>query len=93
MDKEKLIASLEKEGYREIREVPGRGLCGLFNFMFTLGLVVGLDSVGYKFRYCYPHEKAFEAIVALKLWDGIGDPSGSWIKRKGDGGDFLNPNA
>lgn len=93
MDKEELLSFLEADGYKEIREVPGHGLCALYNFMFTLGLVVGLDSAGYKFRYCYPYERAFEAFVALKLWDGTGHPSGNWIKRKGEGGDFLNPNA
>jgi hypothetical protein len=58
--------------------------------MFTTGLVVGLDRIGYDGRYCY--ESHADAISALKDWHGVGDPSGGWIKYKGVGGDRSNPN-
>jgi hypothetical protein len=85
---EELIKYLKTEGYFGFREVPGKGLCGLSHFMFTTGLAVGLEESGYKGRYCYRTQG--EAEVALKYWDGQGDPLGNWIKYKGEGGEREN---
>lgn len=80
---------LEKQGYTHLREVEGRGWCGLFNFIFTVGLCYGLDESGYRGRYCYPD--SLDAKQALKEWDGIGDPHDEfWIKHKGDT-QYRNP--
>lgn len=79
-------------GYNCLRYIEGKGLCGLSNFMFTIGLVYGIDKVGYVGRYCYPHEFLKEALVALADWDGNEDPTGPWIKHKGNGIDKLNKN-
>ena len=79
---------LKNEGYYEIREIEGIGLCGLFKFIFTTGLVIGIDEIGYYGRYCYSTER--EAIEALNSWDGKGDPSGLWLKYKGRGGERTN---
>lgn len=66
------------------REVPGRGDCAVQRFIYTCGLLVGLElnpfTNDYKARYCY--ETAAEAIHALDTWDGTGDPPGDWIKEK-----------
>jgi hypothetical protein len=88
-----LIDALERQGYRELREVPGRGVCGVMPMLFTVGLFHGITEHGYAARYCYPLESALEMIVALHSWDGTGHPSGNWIKHKGDGVDETNPNA
>lgn len=80
---------LENEGYSNLREVPGRGLCGTYRFLFTTGLVYGIDESGYKGRYCY--ETAQEAVEALSEWDGENDPGGEWIKHKGKT-EYSNPN-
>lgn len=72
---------LEDEGYYLIREIPGHGTCGLFNFMFTVGLCVGIDEQGYYGRYCYATKA--EAAVAITIWSGEGDPPLNWIKYKG----------
>ncbi len=87
---------LEKQGYKQLTEIPGKGLCGLFPFMYTVGLVVGLDKDGYKDRYCYPHSHTALAILALKKWEMseepvTGDPDDPyWIKRKGEQ-EYSNP--
>ncbi len=89
MNKEELIAYLETEGYRQIIEIPGRGLCGLMRFAFTTGLVYGLKEMSYEGRYCYPN--SLDAFIALREWTGEGDPQDSdWIKHKGKV-EYSNP--
>lgn len=78
---------LKENGYYNIREVPGRGICGLTGFIFTVGLVEGLTEFGYSGRYCYPREKILEAVIAIEVWDGKDDPKGDWIKYKGEKGE------
>lgn len=80
--------TLAAEGYTDIREIPGRGLCGLHNFMFTTGLCWGLDESGYRGRWCY--QSPNQAKDALERWDGHGDPTGPWVKYKGEGGERRN---
>lgn len=82
------IQRLADMGYESIREVPGQGLCALQKFAFTTGIIVGLDSVCYRGRYCYADRA--EAQLQLDAWDGQGDPGGAWIKYKGEGGDRSN---
>lgn len=85
-----LITELKEQGYSDIREIGDRGLCGLFRFVFTTGLVYGLDDWGYNGRFCF--ENMADAKEALDNWDGINDPSGDWIKHKGKKGEYSNPN-
>lgn len=80
------------EEFYEFKVIEGHGLCALHRYMFTIGLVCGLDEFGYKYRYCYPLEKGIEALVAIVSWDGKNHPSGGWIKRKGYGGEISNEN-
>lgn len=80
---------LEKEGYKEIREIPGKGVCALYRFIFTVGLVYNIDEFGYEGRYCYPNYS--DALEALLNWNGQEDPSGDWIKHKGKI-EYLNKN-
>lgn len=87
--KTELKEFLENEGYCHLTEINGRGVCGVMRFMFTYGLVYGLDESGYKGRYCF--DNAIEAAVSLAVWSGSGDPSGKWIKHKGDT-EYSNPN-
>lgn len=90
MNKEELAHFLSKEGYYQLKEIQNRGMCGLFRLAFTVGLFCNLDEGGYSYRYCF-HNNA-EAIDAINSWDGVNDPPGNWIKRKGEGGDYINPN-
>lgn len=80
---------LENQGYCNLKEIPGRGICGLSNFMFTTGIIYGMTNWTYKGRYCYG--TAAEAETALKHWTGEGHPPGLWIKHKGDGVEESNP--
>ena len=81
--------SLTIDGYRMLREIPGRGITGIFRFVFTTGIVTGIDEFGYTRRWCY--ENHADAVQALNTWNGEGDPPGDWIKSKGDGGEYSNP--
>jgi hypothetical protein len=90
MNEEVTIEEIQAEGYFDVVQIPERGYCGLIFMMFTVGLAWNIDKVGYSGRYCYPN--LLEARVALKEWDGKGDPSGNWIKYKGRGGERSNPN-
>jgi len=65
--------------------------CALMRMMFTTGLFVGIDEHGVSHRYCYNFFK--EASDALAAYENTNEhPPGDWIKRKGQGGDFPNPN-
>lgn len=88
MISEELHKFLSEEGYARLKEIPGQGVCGIFKFIFTYGLVIGIDSTGYRGRYCY--NSFVEASMALELWDGQGDPPLNWIKYKGKGGERSN---
>lgn len=85
-----LEIKLKSEGYYEATEIPGRGICAVRPFMYTYGLCCGIDESGYTGRYCY--HTAIEALLALKAWNGEGDPSGNWIKYKGRPYERSNPN-
>ena len=85
-----LFKELEKEGYFDLKVIPGKGICGLLRMIFTVGLVIGITDYGYYGRYCYKHLS--DAKEALKNWDGNGDPEGPWIKYKGEGGERSNSN-
>ena len=71
----------ENMGYSCVCKIHGKTV-GLMQFIFTVGIVVGMDETGYEYRYCY-HTGA-EAFVALANWiiKGEEEPSG-YIKRKG----------
>jgi hypothetical protein len=88
MEKLSLMEYLKKQGYTELTDINGF-LCGIKRFAFTTGLMVGLDSMGYKGRYCYHTYN--EALEALLTWDGKGHPEGNWIKYKGEI-EVSNPN-
>lgn len=88
--KEGLILQLiHIDGYFHIREKPGRGICGLMHFVYTVGLCYGLDETGYQGRYCFSNLRG--AMDSLDAWTGYGDPPGDWIKHKGKA-EYPNPN-
>lgn len=76
--------------YFNIKHVPGKGLCGLMRYIFTVGLVYGIDKYDVEGRYCY--SGMADAKEALGNWDGTGDPGGPWIKHKGLKGEYSNQN-
>jgi hypothetical protein len=86
----RLLVELLKNGYIHLIYVSGRGICGIQRMAFTVGLFYGLGEFDYRGRYCF--ESISDAVVALFTWDGAGDPAGDWIKHKGEGGEYSNPN-
>ncbi len=77
-----------ENGYTHLRRLSTGEVAGVAQMAFTGGLFVGLTTMSYRTRYCY--ETLEQAIDALACWDGRNDPSGPWIKRKGDK-EYLNP--
>jgi len=75
------VALAIREGYSHARVLPTGEVAALWRFLFTTGLLVGIDRIGYRTRFCYA--KASEAIEAIATWDGKGNPPGYWIKEKG----------
>lgn len=67
-------------GYEAVHKLNGE-IVGLYQFIFTVGIVVGIDETGYKHRFCY--DSALKAAIALGKWgtDGGNEPKG-YIKRK-----------
>lgn len=86
---------LEEQDYLELKVVKLGDkdiLCGLRRFMFTTGLVIGLDEEGYFGRYCFKDlseaKQALQNLVAIPSDYMIG---GEWIKFKSELGDISNP--
>ena len=67
-------------GYDPIKRLDTGEFAGIYDYMFTAGIVVGIDATGWRTRYCYESREQAEA--ALEQWDGRGDPPGPWIKQK-----------
>lgn len=87
--KQTFIEWLNANGYSHIKVMHDDTVCALQKNLYTTGIVVGLDRVGWSRRYCYEHFS--EAREALVQWDGKGDPPGPWIKEKPS--DRLGPGA
>lgn len=81
----------QDEYYSHVKYIDGRGFCGIMEFVFTIGVCEGLDSLGYEGRWCYPKHIAAEAVIALLTWDGADDPAGKWVKYKGRTGERYHP--
>ena len=84
----KLETILISEGYFNLKYIINIGLCGLYRFAFTTGLIININNIGYDGRYCY--STLADAKEALEKWDGTNDPSGPWIKYKGIKGERRN---
>jgi hypothetical protein len=56
-------------------------LVALGPFLYTVGIMVGLDEHGYTHRFCYPNEDA--AMLAFLAWIGSDDEEPmNYITRK-----------
>ncbi len=76
-------------GYESPRRLASGEWAAIMRFLFTTGLIVGIEELGYRTRFCYRTRE--EALEALSSWNGTGDPPGEWIKEKGNEGDRDNP--
>lgn len=70
------------EGYSGVTVINGE-LCGLYPFLFTHAIVVGITTIGYSHRFCYPSLQAARGAYADWIVEGGDEPKG-YIKRKGD---------
>lgn len=88
---EQLAHIAEANDFLDIRVLAiGGKVVALQRFIYTTGLLVGVDEYSYTHRYCFPNYA--DAREAFATWAGAGDPPGNWIKRKGLGGEYANPN-
>lgn len=76
-------------GYLAPQKLSDGRWAGVQPMLFTAGLFVGITPLGHEKRYCYA--RMSDALVALRAWDGVGDPPGPWIKEKPS--DRLGPGA
>ncbi len=83
----KFIASMEANGYRHVRKLPTGEWAGVHKMLFTTGLFLGLDPVGWRTRFCFEHWS--DAVESLEAWDGRDFPPGWWIKQKPE--EIRNP--
>lgn len=81
MDSEEFELFLITQGYMMPRQLPDGTWIALHQLMYTVGLCYGLDEYGWKKRWCY--EDRVQALHALLVWDGKGDPPGPWVARRG----------
>lgn len=89
-DYRELAAWLIPQGYGPFKVMPDGSLAALNKFIFTTGLLTGVEwHNAYVRRWCY--EGRAEAFLALSLFDGQGDPHGPWLKYKGIGPERHNP--
>jgi hypothetical protein len=86
---QQIILGLEGNGYFNYREIEGRGVCAMAYFFFTVAILYGLTDEWIEGRYCFETEA--EAQKSFDEWDGVGDPTGNWIKHKGVR-EYSNPN-
>ena len=66
--------------------------CCLTRLAFTVGLIVGADDLGYRYRYCFPELlSAMSALNYMTKTQTLELPTSfDWIVRKGEGGDIRN---
>lgn len=86
-----LEQQLIDEGYTHLYDFGGtKGICGLRRFMFTTGLVYGLDDQGFSGRWCFPNNS--DAQFSIIEWTRLHKTGESvpdnpendfWIKHKG----------
>lgn len=62
------------EPYLAFRQLPDGRWLGVLRLLFHWTLHVDIDPWGYRDRYCYRH--VYDALRAMREWDGTGDPEG-----------------
>jgi hypothetical protein len=62
---------LTEEGYTNVRVIDGV-ICATLRFIYTVGVCYGLDSTGYRGRFCFDSQQNAE--LFLKDWDGVSLP-------------------
>lgn len=76
------MSDADKLGYLHYTEYPHGTNAALLPLLYTCALVTGLDTTGYRDRWCY--QDAVSALAALAAWDGVGEPMG-WHRHPATG--------
>lgn len=79
-------------GYLFPKRLPDGRYQAIYNFLFTVAIIIIEDQYRPAGRWCY--ENFIDALDAHNafIWDGQSDPPGAWIKAKGFGTeDRINP--
>ena len=80
MDDDQFRAFLTKDGYEHIRKLDDGTWVGIVPLMFSVGLCMGLDRIGWDRRYCY-EDRALAVAEIAKLERGDQVPQG-WIAKR-----------
>ena len=75
-------AQIKQLGYKHPMQGPDGRWYALFRFLFTWGIICGIDEAGYERRFCY--ESLNECIGAYADWSlsgFVGKPEG-WVAEK-----------
>lgn len=63
------IKLLESDGYFDLRHIEGVGICGLFRYMFTIGVLINITlERPYEVRFCF--RDLLSARSFFNEWDG-----------------------
>lgn len=74
--------AIEALGYHKPRQLPDGHWAALVPLLYTTGLVVGIESTGWRYRYCF--EQAEDALSWLGSLQAVTqEPEGYVAKRVG----------
>lgn len=74
-----------REEYPILVTIGEHGECGLIRFLYTTGIVSGLNEWGYEDRWCYrTYEDAYRALMEWKDSPEDPEPDG-WHRHPGSG--------
>lgn len=67
-----MVEFFKECGYTHIQQIEGRGWCAINRFIYTHGVLFGMDRTFIKGRYCFQDQCGAEGF--LLDWDGITVP-------------------
>lgn len=66
------VEAAERNGYTDVT-VLANMVCGIYPFMYTWGVLIGIDETGYKGRFCFDSLNAAQSF--LRNWNGVDLPT------------------
>lgn len=67
-----VIPKIVEEEYKNVKVIDGM-ICATNRMLYTTGVFYGLDSTGYRGRFCFDTE--LNAYLFLKEWNGQTPPT------------------
>lgn len=90
MDEAAIRAMLADNGYEHVRQLPDGTWAGLTRLIFTTGLCVGMDDLGWAARYCF--EQYDKALLELACLQSIHQTPQGFIAQRGTTDFFKGAN-